>query len=503
MRCRRQHTFLSSYLDGELTDRHKKRLEQHLGSCPHCQEKLARLRQYREIASQVPQPAVPEELRERIISACQKQQEKSRIPLKKPGRKLMLPVLTGAAALLFGLLFIPPGIFRPLNLEADLVEHVEKRGKGPVSQPKGKQAGEKGNPYAWFYQRVDILGGEIISEEINSISGRLDGIVFEIPKESYRILRSDLSNLPITYILPTVPRWSLKKSVTVHLSLPRRRLLTGDFSGDGYDDLLIHYTGGFQFGQWELYANRGDASFAESKIMEMNDLMPYAPESWALVAMDMNGDGYDDLVTLGLDGSIPVHQRVFYNKQGQAFSQTETWEIEEDRLPGSGSLQIMSGDVNGDGQEDLLLHYLNGKMAGSWFWAAGSPEARFKKWQEASIPNQDLFIGLDYIPMVLDFDGDGRDDIGFYGRGGDIDARWFVSLNRDQQFEPARLIRFGDSPMAFQGSYLPFTGDYNQDGYSDLLVKMGTVNQISTWHLLFNESGERFGLGREIEIEKR
>lgn len=45
MRCDIPHELLSGYLDGELTDEQKKRIEEHLKKCTRCQEELEELRQ--------------------------------------------------------------------------------------------------------------------------------------------------------------------------------------------------------------------------------------------------------------------------------------------------------------------------------------------------------------------------------------------------------------------------------------------------------------------------
>lgn len=42
--CRQAVELMSDYLDGQLSDRDRDRLEAHLGECPHCTEYLAQLR---------------------------------------------------------------------------------------------------------------------------------------------------------------------------------------------------------------------------------------------------------------------------------------------------------------------------------------------------------------------------------------------------------------------------------------------------------------------------
>jgi anti-sigma factor RsiW len=42
--CRDAVALMTAYLDGELDDRDRARLESHLADCPHCSEYLAQLR---------------------------------------------------------------------------------------------------------------------------------------------------------------------------------------------------------------------------------------------------------------------------------------------------------------------------------------------------------------------------------------------------------------------------------------------------------------------------
>jgi anti-sigma factor RsiW len=42
--CRDAVALMAAYLDGELRDRDRDRLEAHLADCPHCSEYLAQLR---------------------------------------------------------------------------------------------------------------------------------------------------------------------------------------------------------------------------------------------------------------------------------------------------------------------------------------------------------------------------------------------------------------------------------------------------------------------------
>ena len=48
MNCEEADRFLDAYLDGELDPAKRAELEEHLAGCAECQQKLDRLRQFRE-----------------------------------------------------------------------------------------------------------------------------------------------------------------------------------------------------------------------------------------------------------------------------------------------------------------------------------------------------------------------------------------------------------------------------------------------------------------------
>ena len=63
------------------------------------------------------------------------------------------------------------------------------------------------------------------------------------------------------------------------------------------------------------------------------------------------------------------------------------------------------------------------------------------------------------LPLVADFDGDGRADLFWYGPGGKDDHLWLGRPSRN----------FAGAPQTVQGSYLPQVGDFDGDRRGDIL----------------------------------
>jgi anti-sigma factor (TIGR02949 family) len=69
MNCEEADRFLDAYLDGELDPAERAELEQHLAGCAECQQKLDRLRQFREFfTANAPHYPAPPELKGKVLA---------------------------------------------------------------------------------------------------------------------------------------------------------------------------------------------------------------------------------------------------------------------------------------------------------------------------------------------------------------------------------------------------------------------------------------------------
>jgi anti-sigma factor (TIGR02949 family) len=69
MNCEEADRFLDAYLDGELDPAKRAELEQHLAGCAECQQKLDRLRQFREFfTANAPHYPAPPELKGKVLA---------------------------------------------------------------------------------------------------------------------------------------------------------------------------------------------------------------------------------------------------------------------------------------------------------------------------------------------------------------------------------------------------------------------------------------------------
>ncbi len=123
-----------------------------------------------------------------------------------------------------------------------------------------------------------------------------------------------------------------------------------------------------------------------------------------------------------------------------------------------------SGDVNGDGFEDMVGRQVNGEV-----WVAlsnGNGGFQFEEWGELTnaIPWLEFF--------VADFNGDGRDDLA--GRVG-TDGSWWMSLSTGSGFQ-MQTSRWSQFPETIGWDFV--VGDFTGDGRHDIT---GRARTNGTW----------------------
>jgi hypothetical protein len=222
---------------------------------------------------------------------------------------------------------------------------------------------------------------------------------------------------------------------------------TGDFNGDGRDDVLWRGASG-ELGNW-LAAQNG--SFAYNAAAGITAV----PLSWQVAGIgDFNGDGKDDLLWRNSDGTIGTWS-------GQANGGFVANNATIQPVPNEWHIAA-TGDFNGDGKDDILWRHDNGVIA-DWLATAGGTFA----------PNNASLIGVStdwHIVGAGDFNGDGRDDILWRHDNGAI-ADWLANENGTFTANGPSLVAVGNEWN------IESIGDYNGDGKDDILWRHdnGTV----------------------------
>ena len=244
----------------------------------------------------------------------------------------------------------------------------------------------------------------------------------------------------------------------------------GDVNGDGYDDVITTYGGQWIWSAARLYlGSHAGLGATESWFIER----PTGLQRVAGVG-DVNGDGFDDIFGLGAGVFLgsPAGPGAVANWSGP-----------------NNTVTSPAGDVNGDGYDDLLMgevSYTNGQRYEGrvmiFFGSAAGLEATPGWIVESNTPYHRLG---DTVIDAGDVNGDGYDDVGAaFIEGSDYTPAGTV-LFHGSAAGPALAANW-TSPMPVTRMIVAGAGDVNGDGFDDLLFGdpyFGSANTLSLIHI--------------------
>ncbi len=272
-------------------------------------------------------------------------------------------------------------------------------------------------------------------------------------------------------------------------------LVSMDYNGDGYDDLIVHSRGWNPDGVYGEYDgncwgktycywggpgfdNIADLTFSGTHLNGYNGPLHNAG--------DVNGDGYDDLLaynygnwtTVGIffGGPTPsVVPDILITKPGNVLHTLGAYPL---------------GDINGDGKADLALHaevhVSRYSQTALYIWTGEDQE-----WHEVlSYVNRNLLFPYG----VGDVNNDGIDDYGIlYGiRGGEWSDRRIVLYYGSQSYPQLdSLVIAENTNPDLGGSGFSPVGDVNGDGIDDFI----------TWESKIWYGGDSLGVNPDLSLE--
>jgi hypothetical protein len=189
---------------------------------------------------------------------------------------------------------------------------------------------------------------------------------------------------------------------------------------------------------------------------------------------DFNGDGKDDVLTFVRGSAATAYGAI---STGTAFSGDGVL-VASGVAPGAAV--PLTGDADGDGRTDII-----------WFVRGSNPTVYVQLSNGATFGAPQLwhnFFALDSeIPLVGDFNGDGKDDIATFTRGASYGpGQVYVALSTGTSFVGTSTM--WDTNFGY-GTEPPAVGDFNGDGMDDI----ATFSQGTTGHVYVALSnGSRF-----------
>jgi hypothetical protein len=281
----------------------------------------------------------------------------------------------------------------------------------------------------------------------------------------------------------------------------------GDVNGDGFSDLIIgapSFTGNYEYqGEGAVFLFYGSSrKFSSSANWGVEGNQTYAGlGTSAPTTGDVNGDGYADIL-IGAEyydnGETNEGMAFVYQGSAAGPGPTPQWTAESNQAD-SGFVRALSftGDVNGDGYDDIIIGAykydndqtdegaafvwygsaaglgLNGNPGNAAWMAEGNQEgSNFG----ASVDTAGDVNGDGYADVLIGalayMNGEGQEGAAFmwYGSASGLGANGTPD-NADWKAE-------GDNSHALFGSSVATAGDVNGDSYSDIIISASQYTNI-------------------------
>ncbi|MDP2308812.1 MAG: FG-GAP-like repeat-containing protein [Pseudomonadota bacterium] len=247
----------------------------------------------------------------------------------------------------------------------------------------------------------------------------------------------------------------------------------GDVNGDGYDDVIVGAYG-YGSGAGRAYVYAGSATgLSTTAATTLTGASAYTYFGNTVSgAGDVNGDGYDDVIVGAYGPSPYVGSAFVYDGSPSgvvaAASATLTGELASNYF---GSSVSSAGDVNGDGFGDVIVGAFNySGGAGRAYVYVGS--ASGVSTTASSTLAGDLGQFGYSVSGAGDVNGDGYDDVivGAYNRDSSTGSAYVYAGSASGVATAASTVFTGEATSIYFGGSVSRAGDFNGDGYDDVIV---------------------------------
>jgi hypothetical protein len=465
MNCEEVRKYISLFDEINESDLNDRFLD-HINQCNDCKKTYGNINSYKEVIQSFSEREVPQGFERKVLEKLKKE----KIPKidSKGFFQFGYGLIAASLVIIMFFLYLPNEKSEKNFYDINFALKMEKKGKGPADLISYDIMDAKINDL------VNQSNGIIESTQANNVTGYYDNMIISVPANSaseflntlktisaleldlpdqlpkadlYRFkIHFDMINftsanitgdkkdeLVIQFISgankgkwvayerthSTYNKWSeLKVKEKDSTLLANYNMESGDFDGDGYDDLLLYEFNSFNGLTFRILMNNGNLELIETKPFSYN--VPSKYEFVSIKPYDVNNDSKDDLLWLSIDDSNYIHfdgmnistdynpikiHKVggrlpfifpsnFTSDQNMDVVLKQTWSGESTIYIGkeegnfndiwqfyrsfSGDYIIWSGDYNGDGLEDLFVKDGGPFIPGTFYLIVSKDEGLFE-----------------------------------------------------------------------------------------------------------------------------
>jgi hypothetical protein len=254
----------------------------------------------------------------------------------------------------------------------------------------------------------------------------------------------------------------------------------GDVNGDGFPDFMV---GSPTSNYAKLFF--GGSPFDISRYIKFN-----APENSGskglfgseMAGGDINHDGYNDIIIGNPNYGLFSSGRAYVYYGGENIDTIPSLTLEEFGYYFYFGGTIETGDINGDGIDDLLIAAPNDDMYGQGRVYIYYGKKEFNGvWDIYFTGDKMSFMGSS-ISIIGDINKDGYNELVFGAQGGEeIIGRAYLIYGQENLSVDSSVVIFGDTTKYSDfGRFTSALGDINNDGYPDFaIMSQQTLNIYS------------------------
>ncbi len=287
--------------------------------------------------------------------------------------------------------------------------------------------------------------------------------------------------------------WSVSSGYT--LANVGDRMVSGDFNGDGRDDIATAYQysdGTFRFHVWK----GGSMSYSGGGGWYTSGHFPLSNVGARFVAGDFNGDGRDDLAMFyGSGSSASVY---VWRSTGSSFVYAGIWwSVSSGYALANVGDRMVAGDFNGDGKDDIATayQYADGTFRYHVWLSTGSSLT----YQGASGWYHSGSFNLGHVGARLvagDFNGDHRADLAMFYATGTTGAEIFRWLSNGSSFlSPVKTWVVSSGYDLSKVGNRMVAGDFNRDGHDDIATAYQYPDGTFRYHVWLDASAYQGATG--------